>query len=77
MSLAIVTGASGGFGLEFAKLLAADKYDLVLIARSGDKLEALASDLRAQHGVNVETLVLNLSRPDAATTVLERVPQCD
>ncbi|MGC1985771.1 MAG: SDR family NAD(P)-dependent oxidoreductase, partial [Candidatus Cybelea sp.] len=74
---AIVTGASGGFGLEFAKLLAADRHDLVLIARSGDKLEAVASDLRARHGVNVETLVLDLSKPDAAATVSARIPQCD
>ena len=44
--LAIVTGASGGLGLEFAKLLALEGYDLVLIARSADKLEQLASDLR-------------------------------
>jgi hypothetical protein len=74
---AIVTGASGGFGLEFAKLLAADKYDLVLIARSGDKLEALALDLRARHGVNVETLVLDLSKSGAAAAVFARIPQCD
>ena len=74
---AIVTGASGGFGLEFAKLLAADRYDLVLIARSGDKLAALASDLRARHGVAVETLVLDLSKVGAAATVFARIPQCD
>ncbi|HEX4014708.1 MAG TPA: SDR family oxidoreductase [Candidatus Cybelea sp.] len=74
---AIVTGASGGFGLEFAKLLAADRYDLLLIARSGDKLEALASDLRARHGIGVETLVLDLSTPDAATVVFKRAPDCD
>ncbi|HEY1883770.1 MAG TPA: SDR family oxidoreductase [Candidatus Cybelea sp.] len=77
MSRAIVTGASGGFGLEFAKLLAADKHDLVLIARSGDKLEALAAELRARYGVSVETLVLDLSKPDAAAAVLKHVPECD
>jgi uncharacterized protein len=77
VSLAIVTGASGGLGLEFAKLLAADKTDLVLIARSGNKLEALATDLRGRYGVNVETLVLDLGTPDAAASVFERFPDCD
>lgn len=74
---AIVTGASGGFGHEFAKLLAADGYDLVLIARSGDRLEAIAADLRAAHGVAVETIALDLSKPDAAATVFARVSDCD
>ncbi len=77
MSRAILTGASGGLGLEFAKLLAAGKYDLVLIARSTDKLNAIAADLRARHGVNVETLPLDLSKPDAASAVFARVPECD
>lgn len=74
---AIVTGASGGLGLEFATLLAADKYDLVLIARSGDKLESLAARLRTQHGVNVDCLPLDLSKLDAAKTVFGAFPQCD
>jgi len=56
MSRAIVTGASGGLGLEFAKLLAAAGYDLVLVARSADKLTAIAADLQNRHRVNVETL---------------------
>ncbi len=77
MSRAIVTGASGGLGLEFAKLLAAEKYDLVLIARSADKLDAIAADLRERYGVNVETLPLDLSQPGAAATVFARVPECD
>jgi short-subunit dehydrogenase len=77
MSRAIVTGASGGLGLEFARLLAADRYDLVLIARSGDKLEANAAELRDRHGVSVETLAMDLSGPNAAAAVLARAPQCD
>ena len=77
MSRAIVTGASGGLGLEFARLLAVDRYDLVLIARSGDKLEAIAAELRDRHGVSVETLAMDLSGPGAAADVLARVPECD
>jgi len=77
MSRAIVTGASGGLGLEFAKLLAADHYDLVLIARSAEKLIAIAADLQDRHGVRVEALPLDLSKSGAAAAVLARVPECD
>jgi uncharacterized protein len=74
---AIVTGASGGLGLEFAKLLAGDGYDLVLVARSADRLDALANELRSQHHVNVEVIALDLGVPEAAARVVERVPSCD
>ncbi|HVA29147.1 MAG TPA: SDR family NAD(P)-dependent oxidoreductase, partial [Candidatus Baltobacteraceae bacterium] len=77
MGKALVTGASGGLGLEFAKLLASDKHDLVLVARSGDKLEQVAAQLRADHGVNVEVVALDLATIDAAKTLLARVPACD
>jgi hypothetical protein len=57
-------------------LLAADRYDLALVARSGGKLEAIAAELR-DRGVSVETLVMDLSTPGAAAAVLARVPECD
>lgn len=74
---AIVTGASGGLGLEFARLLAADGYDLVLIARSAEKLAAIGDDLRTRCGVAVETLAQDLSASDAAATIFARIPACD
>ena len=74
---AIVTGASSGLGLEFAKLLAKGGASLVLVARSGDKLERIASDLRAQHGVVVDVVVQDLGVADAASRIVERVPACD
>jgi len=74
---AIVTGASGGLGLEFAKLLAADGVDLVLVARSRDKLDAIARDLGATYHCNVETIVQDLGVFDAASRIVERVPSCD
>ena len=74
---AIVTGASGGLGLEFAKLLAADGHDLVLVARSGDKLEAIAADLRARYGVVVDALAQDLGVPNAAAALAARTPACD
>ena len=74
---AIVTGASGGIGLEFAKLLAADKHDVVLVARSADKLEALASQLRADYGVDAQAVAMDLSAPDAASHLFAQVADCD
>lgn len=75
--LAVVTGASGGLGYEFAKLLAADGYDLVLIARSADKLEANARELQAQYHARVRTIAMDLGVANAAAKVFEQVPQCD
>jgi len=61
----LVTGASGGLGESFARALAANGSDLVLAARSGDKLTAIAQQLHAEHGVDVVVLVADLSAPGA------------
>lgn len=75
--LALVTGASGGLGLEFARLAAADGHDVVLVARSGEKLERIAADLQAAHGVRATPIAMDLSASDAAQSLFARVPQCD
>jgi uncharacterized protein len=74
---AIVTGASSGIGLEFATLLAAGGYDLVLIARSTEALDGLAQHLRLTYRVGVETIVADLATIDAAARIVERVRSCD
>lgn len=61
--LAVVTGASGGIGKELAILLARDQYDLVLVARSGDKLASLAKELMDTHGVNARVEAYDLAAP--------------
>jgi uncharacterized protein len=75
--LALVTGASGGLGLEFAKLLALDGYNLALVARSAAKLNDVAKMLRVAHGIDVQTVVQDLSVPGAADAVFADVPRCD
>lgn len=59
--LALITGASSGIGRAYAERLAADGHDLVLVARRGDRLEALKHRLESEHGVSVQALVADLS----------------
>lgn len=66
---ALVTGASSGIGREFALLLGARRVNLVLVARSVDKLEALAAELRAAHGVTVDVIGADLQTSGAAASV--------
>lgn len=62
MPYAVVTGASGGIGFELAKLLAADKYDLLLVARNSDKLKAAAEGIEKEFSVRVHYIPADLSQ---------------
>ena len=61
--LAVVTGASSGIGAAFARLLAAEGRPVVLVSRSGDTLEALATELNAGRGGRAEVLAADLGTP--------------
>jgi len=74
---ALVTGASGGIGLEFAKLLAADDHDLILVARSYAKLEEIATGFRTKHGVVVNCIAKDLAQPNAGLDLYEQARHCD
>jgi short-subunit dehydrogenase len=62
---ALVTGASEGIGREIARVFASERFDVVLVARSREKLEALASELASRHGVRAEAIALDLACADA------------
>lgn len=69
LSAVVVTGASAGIGEEFARQLAVSGHHLVLVARRLDRLEALASELKARHNIQVLCIASDLARADAAETL--------
>lgn len=69
--LSLITGASSGIGEEFAGQLAALGHDLVVTARRVERLEALATALRAKHAVEVTVLPHDLAQPTAVTELCD------
>ncbi|MEO8191017.1 MAG: SDR family oxidoreductase [Acidobacteriota bacterium] len=70
---AVVTGASSGIGLEIARLLAADRHDLLLIARGESKLRDAAAQLAEEFGISAVPLAVDLSRADGAREALAEI----
>lgn len=67
MSYVLITGASAGIGEVFARALAAERQNLILVARREDRLQALANELKTQHGVEVEVVASDLADPEGPT----------
>ncbi|WP_427144793.1 SDR family NAD(P)-dependent oxidoreductase [Rhizobium pisi] len=73
MTVALITGASSGIGTVYARRLAARGHDLVLVARATDRLNALASELRGEHGVSIQVITADLTDAEQLTAVAERL----
>jgi uncharacterized protein len=70
---ALITGASAGLGRELAQLFAADKHDVVLVARRRDQLEELATRLTAEHGVVASVIPADLADPASPARIVEEL----
>ncbi|MBN2327660.1 MAG: SDR family oxidoreductase [Candidatus Omnitrophica bacterium] len=68
---ALITGASSGIGKSFADLLAGRGFDLLLVARREERLQAVRSDLQSRFGVQVHILVQDLTEPGAAGRIYD------
>lgn len=73
MTTALITGASSGIGATFAEVLAERGHDLILVARSGDKLEELAATLRGDTGRQVTVITADLGQPNSGSALAKKV----
>ncbi|WP_017654386.1 SDR family NAD(P)-dependent oxidoreductase [Fortiea contorta] len=71
MTTALITGASGGIGKAFAEELAARQTNLVLVARSEEKLNQLAKELQEKYNIRVDVIVKDLTETNAASAVFD------
>lgn len=74
---AVVTGASSGLGRAFAAHLAAAGVNLVLAARSTDRLESVGNALARRHGIAYRVVTVDLSRPEAASVIADGTADLD
>lgn len=68
---ALITGGSAGIGHDLAKVFAANKFNLVLVARNEARLKDVADELRAKHGIETKILVKDLSLPNAPQEIFD------
>jgi uncharacterized protein len=73
----LITGASSGIGLELARLFAADRSDLILVARSEGKLKDLARELESSRGIRCLVMPADLADPKAPESLSERLRAAD
>lgn len=72
-NLALITGASSGIGMELARIHAAKKGDLILVARRKEELDRLAEELQKNHAIEVKVIAKDLSIPGASRGLVEEL----
>ena len=77
MATALITGGTSGIGHEFARQLAQQSYDLVLVARDKQRLDKVAEELRTAYGVGVDVLPADLSDGEQLQNVATRLADTD
>ncbi len=77
MKAALITGASSGIGLELAHVMAKEKHNLVLVARSIDKLNQLADELIQTYGIKVKTYKADLSKVEQIESLYSQTQNDD
>lgn len=70
---ALITGASAGLGVEFARLAAKDGHDLILVARRREQLEAVGQEVAQAHGVQAHVITADLTQPLAPAKIFDEV----
>jgi short-subunit dehydrogenase len=73
MSTALITGASAGLGVDFAKILAGMKFDLILVARNEERMRSLVGELTQNYGIQCRVIALDLAKQDSAQSLFEQV----
>ena len=68
---ALITGASSGIGLEFARIFAQDGINLILVARSIKTLESIKNELQKQHNIDIHVIGLDLSKSESIQTLAQ------
>ena len=73
MAIALITGATAGIGAQYARLLAKEGFDLILVARNKNRLASTAKSLNKEFGVKVEVLPADLTKPVQLEKVRKRL----